>query len=548
MRDAGVAHPPGLREYIGVIRARKATIGVVFALVLGSALLFSWRQSPVYYAAAHVLVQPLPVDTSDYAPPPNLDTEAQIVSSNPVTDRVIADLGLSRSPGAMTDGLEVETVTETEVLVVGYSSQDGELAQDAANSFASNYIDYRRERALEILVGAQESIQQQVDAAQRELGRIEKDLEEARASGDDSLVSTLEGQRGVVLAKLGVLEQRVQDIQPQRSMAQSGSEIIKPAGLPSAPASPDHLRNGLLGGALGLLLGIAAAFLRERLDDRFRDRLGVEQALGAPVLATVPRFPTPSKGQAPGVVVVSDPRGPASESYRTLRTGLDFIVSRRQTRSILVTSPTAAEGKTVTTVNLGMVAADAGARVALVSADLRRPSLERYLGVPNQSGVSTWLAGFSASPDGLIQVTTSPNMSVVASGPLPPNPAELLASPRLAELVALLERRFDLVLFDSPPVLPVADAMILGSRVGAALLVVNAATTRRSAATHAKEELQRVGADVIGAVLNEFDPSTSPYQYEHYSYAAYGPSPETLRSNGGPPPGARAGDPTARGR
>jgi tyrosine-protein kinase len=508
-----------LLEYLAVLKARKWTFVLVFLLVLVAVTVFSYRKPPQYQGQARVFVEPFPSSEPGVIQTPNLQTESQLVMSEPVASRVIRDLGLDQSTSSLKADLSVEALTDTEVLVITYTSPDPEFARDAANSFSENYIDYRRDRTLERLGSAKKSLQVRVDAVQEELEEQTRKLKKALQAGNDARASKLEGQRGVLTTRLGLLQQRLDDVQPDRSITQGGSQVIQPATLPETPVSPNHKRDTTLGAVLGLILAGATVLVRERFDDRFRSRTDMSQTIGAPVLATIPRFDGASGAALSGPIVAAQPKSAASESYRTLLTNIEFIMVQRNLRSLLLTSPSAEEGKTATTANLGVAAAQAGRRVLLVSTDLRRPALEAYFGVENRVGVSTWLAGLLDHPFGLVQDTTIDNLQIVASGPIPPNPAELLASPRLTELISTLEPVWDLVILDSPPTLPVADAMILASRVGMTLLVVNGGTTRRSSAAHAREKLQSVGGEIVGSILNGFDPATSPYLYQSYYYA-----------------------------
>jgi polysaccharide biosynthesis transport protein len=508
-----------LLEYLAVLKARKWTFALVFVLVLGAVTVFSYRKPPRYQAQARVFVEPFPSSEPGVIQTPNLQTESQLVMSEPVASRVLRDLGLDESTTSLKTDLSVEALTDTEVLVITYTSPDREFARDAANSFSESYIDYRRDRTLERLGSAKRSLQTRVDAVQEELEQQTRKLKAALQAGNDARASKLEGQRGVLTTRLGLLQQRLDDVQPDRSITQGGSQVIQPATVPETPVSPNHKRDTTLGAVLGFILATGTVLVRERFDDRFRSRTDVSETIGAPLLATIPRFNGGSGAAFSGPIVAAQPKSAASESYRTLLTNIEFTMVQRNLRSLLLTSPSAEEGKTVTTANLGVAAAQAGRRVLLVSTDLRRPALETYFGVENRVGVSTWLAGLLDHPFGLVQRTTIDNLQIVASGPIPPNPAELLASPRLTELIATLEPVWDLVILDSPPTLPVADAMILASRVGMTLLVVNGGTTRRSSAAHAREKLQSVGGDIVGSILNGFDPAKSPYLYQSYYYA-----------------------------
>ena len=516
-------------------RARKWTFAVVFTLVTAVLLPLFYMQRPLYSAEARVLVEPLPPAVpSSTVIPPNLQTESQLVASEPIASRVISDLGLSQSTTSLLEALSVEAIVETEILALTYTASDPVLARDAANSFAENYITYRRQRALEGLLAARDTIQKQVETVQQRLADNTLGMRQAGRSGNDARFARLDAERNVLIARVGVLQQRLDAIQPESSLIQAGSQIIEPARRPSSPSSPNLTRDTALSVALAILLGVGAAFLRERLDDRFRSRNQVTQFLKVPVLAVVPRFGSHDRDAGGQPIVIAQPQDPSSEAYRTLRTNIEFNMQKLNAKSILVASASQKEGKTLTAANLGVALAQVGKRVVLVSADFRRPTLERYFRVSSRVGLSTWLVGAEDDIQALIQPSGVSSLAVLASGPVPPSPAELLASPRLVDLMALLEASWDWVLFDSPAILPVADAMILGSHISYSLFVVNAATTHRSSALHAKEQLQSVGVEIMGCILTESDgSSSSPSSHHHGNYSGYAPKlDETSTTNG----------------
>lgn len=508
---------PDLRRYLAILRARRWWIIVTALLVTAIALGFSSRQTPLYRGTTSVLVKANP--SIEYFPNP--ENEAAVVASAPVADLVIRELGLGMRPSDLLASLSATRATETaDIIVIEYVSQEPDLARDVANTFAEKYQEFRITEAVEQLETSREVIQARIDRVEAELADINRRIEVARRNSP-SEVATLETRRLAVSARLGVLLQELDDLQANALVRQSIAEILEPAVTPDAPFKPNHAMNGLLGALIGALLGVGLAFLRERFDDRFRGRPDVERALEAPVLATVPRF-SHSANNEYALPTIDDPRGAASEAYRNLRTGLQFISSQRGISSILVSSPSAHEGKTSTTANLGVAMSQSGRRTVIVSADLRRPQIESAFGASADVGLSSWLLGdVSDITETMLQHPDIPGLYLLPSGPVPSNPAELLTSPRLSELIGLLENKTDVVLFDSPPVLPVADAVILASHVQSVVLVIDASKTARSAAVHAKEQLERVGASLLGCVLNAFEPSSTPYYYEPYYYSQY---------------------------
>jgi len=481
----------------------------------------TYQQTPQYRGEARVLVKPVDQIAGSPTTVPNLETERQIVASMPVASLVKEELQIRRSVDAILEGLSVEAVIESEVMTVAYTSPDPQAAADVANSFSRNYIQYRRDQVLDSLLAAQEAIQGQIKGVQTELTQVIKKIESATTSGDSAIVTTLEGQHTALVARLGVLQQRLQDVQPDRTVELGAGQVIEAARRPIAPASPSFPKNGALGLMLGLAAGVGVAFLRERLDDRFKDRIDVERVVDAPLLATVPKFKSDGKRK---VLASTDPRGAATEAFRSLRTSLQFMASQRGVKSVLITSANEGEGKTSTSVNLAAALAQAGKKVVLVSGDLRRPTLEQLFNLGHDAGLSTLLSRHHDNLDAAIKRTAISNLSVLPSGPIPPHPAELLNSPRLGEIIRELESKFEVVVVDSAPVLAVADTATLAPHVGGVVLVIDAASTTKSVVAHARQELEMVGAQIVGAVLNAHDSSSSPYQYA--SYYSYGDSPK----------------------
>jgi non-specific protein-tyrosine kinase len=207
-------------------------------------------------------------------------------------------------------------------------------------------------------------------------------------------------------------------------------------------------------------------------------------------------------GKNPSLVTLTDPRSPVAEAYRTLRTNIYFSSLDQSIHTLLVTSPAPNEGKSTTLANLAVTMAQAESRTILVDADLRRPSLHALFGVSNEIGLTTMFVDARTMQEPPLQEVGVPNLMLLPSGPLPPNPAELLGSKRMEDALAALKARADIVLFDAPPVIAVTDAVVLGTRVDGVLLVVGAGQTKRDHAKRAKELLDKVKVRVIGVALN----------------------------------------------
>ncbi|WP_165067508.1 polysaccharide biosynthesis tyrosine autokinase [Marisediminicola senii] len=309
----------------------------------------------------------------------------------------------------------------------------------------------------------------------------------------------------------------VEDIEtPQIDAAVSPVKLTRAqeATVPSAPISPNVPLNILLGALVGAVVGLGSAVLRETLDTRIRNERDVEQVTTVPIIGGIVFDP---KAKDRPLIVHADPRSPRAESFRTLRTNLQYLDADRVDRSFVVTSSIQSEGKSTTAANLAIALADTGARVLLIDADLRRPKVADYMDLEGAVGLTDVLIGRADLKD-VLQPWGRKELFVLPAGHIPPNPSELLGSTAMTHLVNEFNRAFDVVIFDSPPLLPVTDAAILTKIVGGALVVVAAGRTHKNQLKAAISALTNVGAPVSGLVLTML-PTKGP---DAYGYGRYG--------------------------
>lgn len=314
-------------------------------------------------------------------------------------------------------------------------------------------------------------------------------------------------------AAAGVFVEMVADLERGKAGAIE-PRIIDRAQTPSTPISPRPTRDLAIGAALGLLAGGGLALLLESLDRSVRTPAEAAQLARAPILAMVPK--RKDAGDHP-VLAPQDAGTPAAEAYRVLRTAVRFVDPDRAVRSLVVTSPSAGDGKTSTAANLAVALAQAGERVVLVDADLRRTKLASHFAVESDPGLTSLLIGEGTLDTTLVEIAG--RLSFLPTGPLPPNPSELLGSEAMARLLRELRSRCDVLLLDSPPLLPVTDAQVLSTQVDGVLLVARFGRTQRDLLTQARDRLDVVGARTFGCVLNGV-PASADYSDE-YSYSAY---------------------------
>ncbi|HEY5015822.1 MAG TPA: polysaccharide biosynthesis tyrosine autokinase [Streptosporangiaceae bacterium] len=477
---------PTLRGYLHILRAGRWWVAAVALLGLGLSLALSLTAAKQYSATAQLLVQSVGSvnlttgANSNELTPADVETELQLVTSAQVQSQVRAQLGSA-------PGISATEVGATNVIAVTAVSSDPARAATIANTYARAFVRWSTATTISNLAVAEAQLTSQINALGKEIGKL---------SSSSSQAAALSNQQAVLKGQLAQL-------QVAGATASSGLELVTPATAPTSPSSPKPLQDALLGLLAGLALGVGAAFLRHSLDDTLTSGEAVEGVAGAPVLATVPVVSLWRKKTGRTVIAVSDPTSQPAEAYRSLRTSLQFARQDRPLRTLLVTSPSAGDGKTATVVNLGAVFAQAGARTVLVSCDLRRPGFGQFFPPDEGAELSSVLTGGQSLGSAVRPVPGAEGLWIIDTRSIVANPTELLGSHQMRSVVAELAERFDIVLLDSPPVLPVADALILSGYADAVLLVVAAGHTRRAELRRTAEKLAQASAPLVGMVLNK---------------------------------------------
>lgn len=316
------------------------------------------------------------------------------------------------------------------------------------------------------------------------------------------------------------LLQRFKEVGVAAGIGTNNIAVVDEAKEPIFPYKPNIKLNALIALALGLLGGIGLAFLFERLDDTFKRPEDLEKLLSLPVLGVIPLTrQMNSDGRPIALVGHDDPRSAFAEAYRSVRTALQFATISGIPRLLTITSAMAGEGKSTTVLSLAIQFAQAGKRTLLIESDLRKPSLHRSLDLDNQIGLTNYLTG-GAQPADIAKPTHIPNLFAIPSGPLPPNPVELLSSARMVELLSLAAEKFDQVVVDSPPLLGLADALIIGNLCEGTLLAVEMGGTPRGYVLGALKRLRGARVHVLGAILTKLESRAGAYGY-YRSYYYY---------------------------
>lgn len=319
------------------------------------------------------------------------------------------------------------------------------------------------------------------------------------------------------------LQQSVTALEQVGSTSTVELTVISPAVRPASAASPDIMQNLVLGAVVALAAGVAVAIARDLMDNRIRKAEDVVRASGEPVIATLPAS---RDAEHYPLVVSQKPHSAQTEAYRELRTNLQFVGMTAESRSILVTSSLPGEGKSAIATNLALVLSQSSARVLIIDADLRRPSLHDYLGIEGGAGLTSVLIGEAALED-VAQPIGSDGLEALSSGPIPPNPSELLGSERMRDLLEVAASRYDFVVVDTAPLLAVTDAAVLSRLVGGTIVVAQSERVKKPQLAESLEKLRVVEANVLGVLLNRVRPGGRATA----NYAYYGPD-QTVNAKG----------------
>lgn len=456
----------GLRHYLDVLRRRQWILISVLVLAIGAAAAVSYLQEPKYRAETKIVIgqgQGLFPPTVASAFQPFSATMSDLLQSNVVARMVIDNLGLEETEESLLAKMSVAIRPESSALTLSVVDSDAQRARRIAANVGFVFSQLVRERF----------------GKPTPVGAGEQPLPPLTASVWDPA-----------------------HIDPQR-------------------VAPKPKRNLFVAGALGLLLGLLAAFLREHFDRALRTREAVETAFGVPVIGQIPFERT--RRVRRDRQVVSDPFGEPAEAYRALRANLQYLAVQRPLQTILITSASPEQGKTTVTANLAVAIAHSGASTIAIEGDLRRPRLAETFGVDGRGpGLTGLLVGNRRPEEAVVAVPLSSGgadggraqagrLTVLTSGHLPPNPSELLSSLRMEQLLAQLRGRYDYVLIDSPPLLLVADALGLARLVDGIVLVARRGEATRDEARETRALVERLRINLVGTVLTDAASSTAYY-------------------------------------
>jgi capsular exopolysaccharide synthesis family protein len=535
-----------LGEYLDILRRRWLLIvgiGVLAALVVVG---LDLRSTKVYSTSAQLLLQPTESESifspQLQSPDPTraVQNELKVINSKAVQAAVAKAYGRPISISAASGG-------EDDVIILSATDSSPTEAAKKVNTYAQAYQTERLNTMVADLAKSRTVVQNQIDDFQKQINDLMAPLNKLDAKiaatpttdpGYNDLVAQrqpladqLSAQQNDLRSQLSEYQQRLQILQLSERMTTTGGvQILNPAPVPKNPNSPTPVRDGLQALLIGLLVGAALAFMLQQLDDSVRSTADLERAARPlPVIGLIPADTEWKHRTEERVTTLESPLSATAEAYRGLRTTLQYLALKQPIGVIQVTSCSSSEGKSSTLANLAVAFAGAGTRVAIVGCDLRKPRIHRFFGVDGSIGLTSVLIGERTLRQAIQTSPLHRNIDILASGPRPPNPSELLSLDSTAQIIRSLLDDHDVVFVDSPPVLPVTDALVLSRCVDASMFIAMAGKTSKRQIRRSVERLRQVNSPLIGTILNGVQAEAAYGSlYEYYGYNET-PKPSMLR-------------------
>jgi non-specific protein-tyrosine kinase len=509
-----------LKRYIYPLRRWWWLILSATVLAALASFLATLRQPPVYNAITTLMIgqaimDPNPSGNEFQLGKQLAENYAEIATRDPIRVATMEALGLSFLPNYI-------VTPNSQFLEISVADSSPERAQAVANELARQLILLGPAGASLNEQGRQEFVNSQLDTMEAQIKTTQDEITRLQGELGNMVsarqISDTQNQINALQAKLTTLQTNYADLlSTTLAGAVNSLSVIEPAGLPRNPIGPNRLVSVLLAATIGFILATAAAYLLDYLDDTVKLPEDVSRITDYPIIGYLSDW-----GDEIGnrVFVAEHPRHPVVEGYRTLRTNLEYTGVDKPVRTIFVASADTEDGKSSVASNLAVILAQAEKKVILVDADLRKPSIHTFFGLSNDYGLSEVFRG-RLSIDDVLKEWNGDQLAVITAGDPPPNSSELIGSQRMSQILEDLQARADLVVIDGPPFL-VADATALAAKVDGILIVVRSGYTHEPAVRSMVQQLDRIGARVLGIVMNRMPRNLGYYGVDSYYASSYG--------------------------
>ena len=512
-----------MRQYLNVFAKWWWLILISVAVAAGSSFLATRAMAPTYQSrttlmVGQVLQNPNPNATELFMGQQLAQSYADLVTREPVLKSTLQALNLDWDWGTLKDSVSSRIVPGTQLLEISVTDTNPRRAKVLADELANQLIqlspaaaDPEKEADRQFMLAQVNELKANLKKGLEELARLNSAIANATSARE---LQELRSQQSSLQAQITTWQSTYAQLWSNLQRGTSNFlSVVEPAQLPSQAVGPRVMNNVLLAAAIGLAVSALVAFVLEYLDDTIKTTEDAQQSLNLVPLGSIAQIE--GKSYSGMLVAARHPRSTITEAYRMLRTNLQYSAVDHPLHTLMVTSSEPLDGKSLTTANLAVVLAHAGQRVILIDADLRRPRQHEVFELDNHVGLTSLLLDPSMTVEQAIQPTKVEHLYLMPSGPLPPNPSELLGSKRMGDVIEMLRREADVVVFDTPPVTAVTDPAVLAPRLDGTLLVVRSGRTRRAVAKQVKETLTGLGAHVVGVCLNNMPKRGTGYYYAY---------------------------------
>jgi len=503
-----------IRKYLAIIWHWSWLI-LLSGFMMGLITFFISREiMPVYEAKTTILVNDgASPDSSDYqsllASELLTKTYAEMMTKSPILDQVIQETGLTMGVYDLGESITVDPLINTLLIDVVVESTNASTAVNIANTLVKVFIEDTERIQSERYAQSKSSLEEK-------LSELDDEIQHYNVLAE---ASELESEREEYLSRVNQyrdtyysLMELYENVLISEAQSISSVVVVEPATISNEPVRPRILLNSVVVGLAGIFLMTGAFLAREAIDDTLQTPDDITNNLNLPILGVIEAL---SKEERQGLVTIDYPRNPISESFRSLRENIRFVQSETPLNTLLITSPEPGEGKSIVAANLAVVFAQAGIETALLDCDLRKPTLHTFFKINNQYGLSNLLEQDIQYPRQEFHIPVE-KLKVVTSGALPPNPAELIGSTGMRNLLTYFKAKANLIILDTPPIQVVSDALNLASEVDGVVLVIQPGSTHASAARETIDQLRRIHAQILGVVLNPIFLRQKQNAYHHF--------------------------------
>jgi non-specific protein-tyrosine kinase len=518
-----------IRKYLALLWHWNWLIALAIFVSGAGAYIISYNTAPEYRSYTRLLIDQAPTTGStSYADVLTIEkisqTYVELITTSEVLNNTIQVLALEDDDitvDKLRTMVQASAPVDTQIIDIVVEDTDPTRAQAIADEVATSFIAYIQSTQNQRYAEPITEIQVQLDELGLQITNQQTQINtlsaiENRTPEESALLSRLETILREQQSTYQRLFTNLQDLRVKAATERNNLYIIEPAPLNERPIRPQTTLNVILAIVVGGMSALGLIFFLDYIDDTIKSPEQVLEDTGLSTIGLISFI----KGEKPAqrLITQNAPRSPISEAYRAIRTNLEYASIDAPLQTFLVTSPSPSEGKSTTAANLAIVLAQADNRVILVDADLRRPSQHKIFESANNQGLTTALLNHGEPIQQHLQTTTVNNLRLMTSGPIPPNPAELLRSQRMNHVLEELKKEADIIVVDTPPTLTVTDASILASRLNGALVVCKIGSTRREALVQAFESLRKTNTNMFGVVMNHMSTGRSGYYYTQYYY------------------------------